>query len=220
MTEAQQQALFAKVNHALRRTRDDDRPVVLMTCGLAGMSRIDLSVLFFPLTGPSADSGGRWSIAKGSGKSTLAKTVVSRLPTFTRLSVDEIIHGQHGVYGVDYPADMALYQSYMEEAGLIFDDLFATYLRDDKRDLILDRSFYAKEDRDDFRERVESLGGRLVMVWFRPTDKEVSWQRIVARKSEDKTANNALDISRNLFDTYWGGFENPAGEGEIVIDVV
>lgn len=156
----------------------------------------------------------------GSGKSTLAKTVVSRLPTFTRLSVDEIIHAKHGAYGVDYPADMVLYQSYMKEAGLIFDDLFATYLRDDKRDLVLDRSFYAKEDRDDFREKVESLGGRVVLVWFRPTNKEISWQRIVERKSEDKTANNALDISRDLFDMYWAGFENPNGEGEIVIDVV
>lgn len=43
MTEAQQKALFDKVEHALRHTSDDDRPVVLMTCGLAGMSCLALS---------------------------------------------------------------------------------------------------------------------------------------------------------------------------------
>ncbi|KAH7014116.1 P-loop containing nucleoside triphosphate hydrolase protein [Microdochium trichocladiopsis] len=202
MSEAQQQALFDRVSDALRRTEDDTRPIVLMTCGLAG-----------------------------SGKSTLAKAVTARLPNFTRLSVDEIIHSKHGVYGVDYPADMALYQAYMDEAGQIFDDLFATYLRDERRDLVLDRSFYAKEDRDDFRARVEALvggsgggggggGARVVLVFFRPTDKEVSWRRIVERKKESKTANNALEIDRQLFEMYWAGFEDPVGEGEIVIDVV
>lgn len=36
MTEAQQEALFDKVCGALHRTKHDARPVVLMTCGLAG----------------------------------------------------------------------------------------------------------------------------------------------------------------------------------------
>ncbi|KXJ85646.1 hypothetical protein Micbo1qcDRAFT_169233 [Microdochium bolleyi] len=192
MTQAQQDALFDRVRDALRRTESDARPVVLMTCGLAG-----------------------------SGKSTLAKTVTARLPHFTRLSIDEIIHARHGIYGADYPADMALYQAYMDEAGAVYDAEFDRLLLRERRDIVLDRSFYAKEDRDDFRARVEQGGGgRVVLVFFRPTDKEVSWNRIVDRGRETKGANNALEISRELFEMYWAGFENPDGEGEIVIDVV
>lgn len=159
------------------------------------------------------------SLATGSGKSTLAKTVVARLPHFTRISIDEILHARHGIYGADYPADMALYQQHMDEAGAIYDAEFFKLL-EAGCDIVLDRSFYAKEDRDDFRSRVDRLGGRVVLVFFKPTDKEVSWNRIVERSTQTKGANNALDISRELFEVYWAGFENPEAEGEIVIDVL
>lgn len=114
---------------------------------------------------------------------------------------------------------MVLYQQHMNEAGAIYDAEFLKLLKAGC-DVVLDRSFYAKEDRDDFRTRVDKLGGRVVLVFFRPTDQEVSWNRIVERSMQEKGANNALEISRELFEMYWAGFENPEAEGEIVIDVV
>jgi len=173
----------------LKRCDDDGHPVVLMTCGIAG-----------------------------SGKSTLAKTVVSELPHFTRLSIDEIIFKKHGLYGKDYPADEKLYQQYLEEADKIYSDTCRHLLREGK-DLVLDRSFYAKEDRSEFKKIVEDAGGRSLLVYLKAFDKEELWKRICKRSAQEKEANSAYDISRDVFEKYWYGFEEPLGEGEVVVDV-
>ncbi|KAJ6179658.1 hypothetical protein N7519_010119 [Penicillium mononematosum] len=60
----------------LCRTDSDPRPVVMMTCGMAG-----------------------------SGKSSLSKWVLSNHPSFKRLSIDSFIYTKYGLYGVDYPED-------------------------------------------------------------------------------------------------------------------
>jgi predicted kinase len=92
-----------------RQPTDPDKPVALLTCGLAG-----------------------------SGKSTLSKTVVTCAPHFTRLSVDEIVGEKHGLYGVDYPADEDLYDKYLDEAGVIYVERLAALLEAGK-DVVLDR---------------------------------------------------------------------------------
>ncbi|KNG90635.1 ATP/GTP-binding protein [Aspergillus nomiae NRRL 13137] len=60
----------------LHRTAADPRPVVLMTCGIAG-----------------------------SGKSSLAHSIVSAYPSFHRLSIDYYVYSHHGLYDVDYPKE-------------------------------------------------------------------------------------------------------------------
>ncbi|KAH6962701.1 hypothetical protein DER45DRAFT_551763 [Fusarium avenaceum] len=69
-------ALTEPILTHLTKTSNDTRPVVVMTCGIAG-----------------------------AGKSTLAIAIVSRLPNFTRLSNDQFIYESHGLYNIDYPAD-------------------------------------------------------------------------------------------------------------------
>lgn len=172
----------------LGRSAQDDRPVVLMTCGIAG-----------------------------SGKSTLAKAVIAAFPHFTRLSIDEIVFEKHGLYGVDYPADNALYQSYQEEASWIYLERFHRLL-DESRDIVLDRSFYAKEDRDDFKSMTEKAGGRWVLVYLK-ADKDLLWKRICDRSAKTRDANSAFEISREIFEGYWVGFEVPRGEGEVIVEV-
>ncbi|GAB1201023.1 hypothetical protein APSETT444_010407 [Aspergillus pseudonomiae] len=60
----------------LYRTAADPRPVVLMTCGIAG-----------------------------SGKSSLAHSIISAYPSFHRLSIDYYVYSHHGLYDVDYPKE-------------------------------------------------------------------------------------------------------------------
>jgi predicted kinase len=182
------QHIFDRLEPLLKQTAGDPRPVVLATCGMAG-----------------------------AGKSTLSKTVLGRLPHFTRLSVDETVFQHHGVYGIDYPADMALYDRYLDEAS---EQLMTTFkeLLTKRQDVILDRSFYSKKERDEFLRVIDQLGGRRVLVFLK-ADKDLLWERITSRSKAAKTANNALDISRELFESYWAGFENPSGEGEIVVEV-
>ncbi|KAK6842882.1 hypothetical protein PG987_003742 [Apiospora arundinis] len=189
MSEVADMRVLERVRPLLQRTNEDIGSVVLMTCGIAG-----------------------------SGKTTLAKAVLSDLPQFTRLSNDEIINEKHGLYGVDYPADDALYQQYMQEADTIFQERFRSLL-DEGRDVVLDRSLYAKEDRDKLKQIVGEYGGRWVLVFFKALDKEGLWARIRHRSAQPKGANSALDISRGTFEMYCDGFEDPQGEGEIVVEI-
>lgn len=59
----------------------------------------------------------------------------------------------------------------------------------------------------------------MILVFFSAKDKEIVWERIRKRSEGAKTANSALDISRETFERYWDGFEIPDGEEEIVIEV-
>lgn len=89
--------------------------------------------------------------------------------------------------------------------------------------MILERAFYAKADRDVYRKMAEEAEARVVLVFMKAEgeqSKEVLWERICRRSKEVKTADTAYDISRETFEAYWSGFENPDGEGEIVVSVV
>ncbi|KFA54048.1 hypothetical protein S40293_09841 [Stachybotrys chartarum IBT 40293] len=140
-----------------------------------------------------------------------------RLPYFTRLSIDEIVFEKYGLYGVDYPADQRVYDEYTEEADGLYMDSMIRLLKEGK-DIIVDRAFYARSDRENVVKMINSLGGRRVFVFLK-VEKELLWQRITSRSQQEKGANNALDISRELFDSYWDGFEWPCGEDEIVVDI-
>jgi hypothetical protein len=59
-----------------------------------------------------------------------------------------------------------------------------------------------------------------VLVYFKVGDKEALWQRIQDRSAQAKTANSAFHISRDTFEMYWSGFEEPRGEGEVVFQVL
>jgi predicted kinase len=110
---------------------------------------------------------------------------------------------------------MAIYQQFLTEADKINFAAF-TQLIEEGKDIILDRSFYAKDDRDKFSEIIARLGGRRVLVVFR-LEKELLWKRITERAKQPKNANNALDISRELFETYWDAFEWPDPDKEEII---
>ncbi|KAH8724114.1 P-loop containing nucleoside triphosphate hydrolase protein [Phaeosphaeriaceae sp. PMI808] len=176
-----------------RRSSEDDRPIVVMTCGMAG-----------------------------SGKTTLAKAIQAAHPGFHRLSIDEMLYEAHGIYGVDYEASSILYSKYQDEVDVKYVASFRTLLSE-KQDIIIERSFYAKEDRDEYRKMAEEAGARVVIMFLKAEGedgKELLWTRICKRSEGKKTADSALDISRDLFESYWSGFENPVGEGEIVVKVL
>lgn len=93
----------------------------------------------------------------------------------------------------------------------------------DRANIILERSFYAKEDREEFRKLAEDAGARVLLVFLRAKGekgKRLLWERICRRSEGVKTADSALDIDWATFEGYWAGFEDPVGEGEIVVDLV
>ncbi|GJN78481.1 hypothetical protein PLIIFM63780_001975 [Purpureocillium lilacinum] len=158
-----------------------------------------------------------------SGKSTLAKAIVSRLPAFTRLSVDAIIHATHGLYGIDY--EPSKYSEYQDEAQDKLKDRLRALLRAKDRDAVLDLAFWNKEYRDEFKSLIEENGGRWVLI-FLQADRELLWRRITERRArrdamhetdERRDGDSAFDVDEATFDMYYSGFESPQGEGEIVI---
>jgi predicted kinase len=123
------------------------------------------------------------------------------------------------MYGIDYPRDK--YEEYLDEAAEAYERLLVELLRqkDKKHDLMLDRSCWARKDRDRLKKLVEENGGRLILVYLKAS-KEVLWRRITERKAKERDADSAYDVTQEVFERYWLGFEEPCGEGEFVIEVV
>ena len=133
---------------------------------------------------------------------------------FARFSIDAIIADRHGIYDRDYAPEE--YDAHQNEAEDIYRQSFREMLIEGKRDIVLDRSFYAKSDRDEFRELVESLDGRAVLVYLM-VPKEELWRRIVQRRNEGVNADSARELSWELLGMYLEDFEEPKGESEVVI---
>jgi predicted kinase len=84
--------------------------------------------------------------------------------------------------------------------------------------VVLDRSFYDRGDRAEFKEMVEQAGARWVLVYLKG-DRDTLWKRICERRRKGVDADCALEIDEKLLDRYFEGFEDPVGEGEVVIHV-
>ncbi len=147
------------------------------------------------------------------------EAVLQHYPHFTRISIDNIIFQAHGIYGVNYPASASLYEQYNQEADAIYLQTFRELLAA-RKDIAFERSCYARKDRDEWRQIAENNGARVVLVFLRAKDKDALWKRICERSKAKKTADNALEITRETFEMYWDGFEDPDGENEIIIDVL
>lgn len=98
----------------------------------------------------------------------------------------------------------------------MFQDLADDILKEGQQDLILDRAFYAKEDRDLYRYWIRENGAREVLLYFQ-VPRDVLWSRICARRKAGVDADCALEISKELLDEFVDGFDVPNGEGEIVL---
>lgn len=161
----------------------------------------------------------------GAGKSTLAKTIIRKLPSFTRLSGDKIIYESQGLYAIDYPAEE--YAQHQESALAQIQKELSRLLAQRDQDIVLDLSFWNKEYRDEYKALVESGDGRWVLV-FLDTDKDVLWTRVQRRKAKwdalpvndiGRDGDSAFNVSEEVFDMYCNGFERPEGEGEVVVKI-
>lgn len=195
----------------LHRTEQDPRPVVVMTCGIAGTPS------------PSQSSHAHGLTPPGAGKSTLSKAIVASLSAFTRLSVDTINREVHGLYKIDYPAEQ--YDDNLDKSqGVVKERLHGLLVSG--QDVVLDLSFYNREYRDEYKELIERDGGRWVLV-FLEAERELLWRRIGERRARrdalsvgERDGDSAFDIDEDVFDMYWSCFERPQGEGEVVVKVV
>lgn len=190
----------------LYRTAADPRPVVLMTCGIAGRTPFPhgLALHIF-----------RPNLLSGSGKSSLAHSIVSAYPSFHRLSIDYYVYSHHGLYDVDYPKER--YEEYQLEAEKALRAELITALTRGQVDLVLDFSFAFRAVREEWKRLIEGLGGRWVLVFLDVNAAELR-RRVQARNERvDKDGDSAFYVTEEILEQYLKGFERPHGEGEIVL---
>jgi predicted kinase len=187
--------------HIAVQNNEDLGSIVIMMCGVSG---------------PSLTHHGPRNVDQiGAGKSTLSYAIVEAFPSFTCLSIDAIIAERHGIFSVDYPASE--YDARSADAREVFSAKLVQLL-EQKKHVVLDRSFYAKKHRDEFRDLVERASGRLVLVYLK-AERDVLWKRICERREKGVNAHSAREIGLALLGQFVEGFEAPEGEGEIIITV-
>lgn len=150
----------------------------------------------------------------GAGKSTIAKAVIAKYPSFLRLSIDGYVFDKYGAYDRDYPASKL--EAYQEEAEAALKVKLQEILRERKNDVVLDFSFAFRDTRDEYRKILESGGARVVLVYLK-RDVATLWQRIEERSRAGLDADSAFKMTPEILTQYVSGFEEPVGEGEIVI---
>jgi predicted kinase len=146
----------------------------------------------------------------GSGKTAYARLVLEAGGA-ARLSVDERVFARHGRYGVDYP-----HFTYFEKELPVLDEIrteMVALLREG-RDVVLDHGLWRREDRDDWRRVAESAGARVRLLYF-PVPKYELLRRLSVRNAEQHA--NALFVSAEALDDFLLRFDEPDGEGELVI---
>jgi predicted kinase len=145
----------------------------------------------------------------GSGKTTHAETLLA--VGVTKLSIDEGMYAQHGEAGVDYPVE----DYPARERDLLNgnrDRLIGLLAAG--RSVVLDYGFWRRDEREDYKELIESHGGRWRLLYFRASP-EALWRRIELRNS--RADAGVPRISRALFERLLAQFEEPADEGEEII---
>lgn len=146
----------------------------------------------------------------GSGKTTCAREL--ERTGYVRLSIDEEIWRRFGEASRSFgDAEMATATAEIETA--LQHRLIA--LCTAERDVVVDFAFWSRARRDRWKQLVESSGGRWSLVYMKaPPD--VLARRLEARNRE--VGANAVHVDPATLGRYMAGFEEPHGEGELVID--
>jgi predicted kinase len=147
----------------------------------------------------------------GAGKTTYAERVL-RPAGATRLSVDEIVFARHGRYDIDYPA--AKYFDLYEPA---LAEVRSSVLRELElgHDVALDLGIWSRPDRNSWKALIESAGARWRLLYF-PVPRTELLRRLDDRNRLEHA--NALRVTESDLDDFYARFDEPAGEGEEIIE--
>lgn len=146
----------------------------------------------------------------GSGKTYFSKLLESR--GFARLSIDEELWPDFYVL-----SDMLTpeHKAFLKEQGMERLRSRAANLLAGGKNVVIDMCFCHKSQRDEFRAFSESLGAAPVLIYMK-AGLPVLMARLADRTG--KNGPNSLPVSEEELLRFWGGFQPPKGEGEIVID--
>jgi len=146
----------------------------------------------------------------GSGKTTFSKRL-ERFD-FQRLSVDEEIWNKFGKFGIDYKKE-----EYKELQIVANRELYIRFLELLKcnQNIVVDFSFWQKENRDNYKQIVEDNTGKWFLVYMN-TSISVIKTRLKIR-NERFDANAAFPITDSILNIYLESFQIPEHENQFEI---
>ncbi|MFJ9691165.1 AAA family ATPase [Kitasatospora sp. NPDC101183] len=147
----------------------------------------------------------------GSGKTTYAKGLVRR--GFVRLSIDEVVWQRLG--GRDAGVVLAAEEfDRLKEEVRQQQRLELVELMRAGRDVVVDYSFWSRAAREEYKTLVESHGCRWELVHLK-ADRETLEHRLAVRNGQEGA--NAVTVDEALLHRYLAAFEEPDGEGELLL---
>lgn len=147
----------------------------------------------------------------GSGKTTFSQKLEEY--GYVRLSIDEEVWTANGRYGIDYPIDK--YRDYLDEAHIRLRNKIAQLIQD-KKQVVVDSSFWSRSARNEYKRHIEDAGGIWKLIYLKVHPDEL--RKRLKIRSQRFDANAPFTITEELLKTFLNGFEEPRDEGEIVIE--
>lgn len=147
----------------------------------------------------------------GSGKTTYAQRLEAQ--GYHRLSIDESLWAQYGRYGIDYPAEN--YHEYSQNVEQMLRSRLRTLLGEGQN-VVIDFSFWQRERRQLYKSLIEEWGGRWQLIYLKASPQLL--RERLEQRSWRFDANAAFPITEEILSAYLSGFEEPSGEGEIILE--
>ena len=147
----------------------------------------------------------------GSGKTTLSQNLEKH--GYVRLSIDEEVWSTNGRYGIDYPVEK--YREYLDVAHIGLRNKLVELIKD-KKQVVVDSSFWNRSERDEYKRLIENSGGKWRLIYLKVHPDEL--RKRLKIRSQRFDANAAFTITEEILSTFLNGFEEPRDEGEIVIE--
>lgn len=146
----------------------------------------------------------------GSGKTTFAKQKENE--GYIRLSIDEEMWKIYGKRGIDYPYDE--YEDLTNKVELMLRKRLINLIKAHKN-VVIDFSFWNKDNRDYYKSIIKNAGGITKLIYMKAT-KETLHKRL-NKRNLTLNANSPFIITDEILEHHFNGFQEPNGEGEIII---
>ena len=148
----------------------------------------------------------------GSGKTSYAEGLLTE-NDLVKFSIDEAMYARHGVCEVDYPRSQ-----YRELEAKVYEELDVELqsVLEAGISVVLDYGLWRRAQRDKYKQMLGRVGVGWRLIYFR-ADREMLKRRLEER---NKTAGpNSFHIDEEMFEWMHTKFEEPADEGEEIVEV-
>ena len=146
----------------------------------------------------------------GSGKTTYAKQ--KEKEGYIRLSIDEEMWNIYGQKGVDYPEEQ--YDELSDKFEHILRQRMISLIKDEKN-VVVDFSFWNKDNRNLYKNIIENTGGAVELVYMKASI-ELLCNRL-QKRNLSLHANSPFIITDEILEHHYNEFQEPKYEGETVL---